>query len=91
MDPSRKCLRTSDGMHLLTQCLGDRFLGLTVQPNSQRNLLSNSDQISSSLGGGGSLGLRGSCEGRLNGLHHNMEKQFRGCHVTMIVSSSMSV
>lgn len=45
MDPSRKCLRTSDGMHLLTQCLGVRFLGFTVQPNSHRNLLSDSDQI----------------------------------------------
>lgn len=49
MDPSRKYLRTSDVMHLLTQCLGVRFLGFTVQPNSHRNLLSDSDQISSRL------------------------------------------
>lgn len=50
MDPSRKCLRTIGGMHLLIQCPGDRFLGLSVQPNSHRNLLSDSDQISSRLG-----------------------------------------
>lgn len=87
MDSSRKRLRTSDGMHLLT-LPGRQVPGAHCAAQLTKESLQILTRYHPDLGGG-SLCLRGSCEGRLNGLHHDGEKQFRGCHVMMIVSSSM--